>query len=195
MALAQQARVSNLCSEPSEPTALLLHENNVMKYLGNIPMTYYRLAVQDRHSTHWIWKTTVVNSLQAVLQLLRGYRMLPQDGIRVFSASSQAELNEMLRRQNNSLDSGSVTAAQFLQARKIAAGEQAQSASEEHTSPPTGQQGTAHVASGAATRTRRAGLRSLGTTRSPRCPALPTSHVLSLPAWLCWLQWQKGGWG
>jgi hypothetical protein len=109
-------------------------------------MTYYRLAVQDRQSTHWIWKTTAVTSLQAVLQLLRIYRMLPQDGIRVFTASSEAELNEMLRRQNNYLASGSVTAAQFLQARMIAGGEQAQSKSEERVSPQTVQQGTNSVA-------------------------------------------------
>src|SRR5215469_4615327 len=105
-------------------------------------MTYYRLAVQVGQSTQWSWKTTAVTSLQAVLQLLRSYRMLPQDGIRVFTASSEAELREMLRCQNDSLASGSVTAAQFLQARKIAGGEQAYSASEERVSPQTVQQGT-----------------------------------------------------
>jgi len=105
-------------------------------------MTYYRLAVQDHQSTHWIWKTTSVTALQAVLHLLRNYRMLPQDGIRVFTASSKEELSEMLRRQNNSLVPGSVTAAQFLQARKIAGGEPAQSASKERVSPQTVQQGT-----------------------------------------------------
>ncbi len=103
-------------------------------------MTYYRLAVQDYQSARWIWKTTAVTSLQALLQLLRSYRMLSQDGIRVFSASSEAELNEMLSRQNNHLESGSVTVAQFLQARKIAGGEQ--STSEERGSPQTMQQGT-----------------------------------------------------
>ena len=103
-------------------------------------MTYYRLAVQDRQSTHWIWKTTAVTSLQAVLQLLRIYRMLPQDGIRVFTATSEAELNEMLSRQNNHLASGYVTAAQFLQARKITEGAQSLSASEERISPPKVQQ-------------------------------------------------------
>ncbi len=105
-------------------------------------MNYYRLAVQDRQSTHWIWNTTAVTSLQAVFQLLRIYRMLPQDGIRVFIASSKEDLSEMLRRQNNSLASGSVTAAQFLQTRKIAGGEPAQSAAKERVSPQTVQQGT-----------------------------------------------------
>lgn len=105
-------------------------------------MKYYRLASQDRQSTQWLWKTTAVTSLQAVLQLLRSYRMLPQYGILVFTASSEAELNEMLGRQNNHLESGSVTATQFLQARKIAAGEQAQSASEGRVGPQVVQQGT-----------------------------------------------------
>jgi len=109
-------------------------------------MTYYRLAVQDRQSTQWIWKTTAVTSLQAVLHLLRSYRMLPQDGIRVFTASAKEELSDMLRRQNNYLASGSVTAAQFLRSRKIAGGEQAHSASEERVSPQTAQQRTDGVA-------------------------------------------------
>jgi hypothetical protein len=103
-------------------------------------MTYYRLAALDRQSTHWIWKTTAVTSLQVVFQLLRIYRMLPQDGIRVFTATSEAELNEMLSRQNNHLASGYVTAAQFLQARKITEGAQSLSASEERISPPKVQQ-------------------------------------------------------
>ena len=105
-------------------------------------MTYFRLVVQDRHNTHWIWKTTAVTSLQAVLHLLRNYRMLPQDGIRVLTTSSKEELSEMLRRQNTLLVPGSVTAAQFLQARKFAGGEPAQSTSKERVSPQTVQQGT-----------------------------------------------------
>ncbi len=87
-------------------------------------MTYYRSALQDRQTTKWTWKTTAVTSLQAVFQLLRGYSMLPQDTIRVFTASSKEELNELLSRQNNHLASSSVTAAQFLQERHIAGGEQ-----------------------------------------------------------------------
>ena len=62
--------------------------------------------------------------------------------IRVSTASTKEELSEMLRRQNDSLVPGSVTAAQFLQARKIAGEEPAQSASKERVSPRTVQQGT-----------------------------------------------------
>jgi hypothetical protein len=110
-------------------------------------MTYYRLAVQDRQSTHWIWKTTAVTSLQAMFQVLRSYAALPQDSIRVFTASSKEELREMLNRQNTSLASGSVTAAQFLQARKIAGGEQLQNALDRRVSAQTDQQETEIVAS------------------------------------------------
>ena len=109
-------------------------------------MKYYRLAVQDHQSAQWVWKTTPVTSLQAVLQLLRSYRMLPQDGVRVFTASSAAEPSEMLSRQNDHQESGSVTATQFLQERHISAGEQAQSTSEERVSPQTVQQATGNIA-------------------------------------------------
>ena len=50
-------------------------------------MTYYRLARHNRQTTQWTWKTTAVSSLQALFQLLRIYRLLPQDGIRVFTAT------------------------------------------------------------------------------------------------------------
>jgi hypothetical protein len=52
-------------------------------------MTYYRLAIQHRQTPYWTWKTTAVSSLQAVFHLLRIYRMLPQDSIRVFTAASK----------------------------------------------------------------------------------------------------------
>ena len=56
-------------------------------------MTYYRLAIQDHQNAQWTWKTTAVSSLQAVFQLLSMYRLLPQDGIRVFTAASEAAVN------------------------------------------------------------------------------------------------------
>lgn len=44
-------------------------------------MTYYRLAEQDRQTARWIWKTTAVTTLQAMLQLLRIYGTLPQGAL------------------------------------------------------------------------------------------------------------------
>lgn len=82
-------------------------------------MTYYRMALHDRQTATWIWKTTILTSLQAVLQLLKSYSAVPQDRIRMFTAASKEDLNEMLQRENSNLASGSVTAAQFLQERKL----------------------------------------------------------------------------
>jgi hypothetical protein len=82
-------------------------------------MTYYRMAVHDRQTATWIWKTTTLCSLQAVLQLLRSFRALPQNSIRVFTAASKEDLNEMLERENTHGLSGSVTAAQFLRERLL----------------------------------------------------------------------------
>jgi hypothetical protein len=82
-------------------------------------MTYYRMAWQDRQTAKWNWKTTALTSLQAVFQLLRSYRAVPQDSIRVFVAASKEDLNEMLRRENSHLVSCSVTASQFLRERLL----------------------------------------------------------------------------
>ncbi len=89
-------------------------------------MIYYRLALKDRQTATWQWKTTALTSLHAVLQLLRSYKSFPQDHIRVFTSTSKEDLHEMLKRENNGLASGSVTAAQFLCDRHMLVQEQAQ---------------------------------------------------------------------
>jgi hypothetical protein len=100
--------------------AIKLYENTSDKTWERNEMTYYRLALQDRQTAQWIWKTTALTSLQAVFQLLRRYSALPQDSIRVFTASSKEALNELLQRENDiPASSGSVTAAQFLHERKL----------------------------------------------------------------------------
>jgi hypothetical protein len=103
-------------------------------------MTYYRLAIQNRQTTQWNWKTTAVSLLQAVFQLLRIYRTLPQDGIGVFTAASKEDLGEMLKRQNTTLASSSGTATQFLREKNLAVSEQEQSASEQGISAQAAQQ-------------------------------------------------------
>jgi hypothetical protein len=109
-------------------------------------MTYYRLAIQDHQTTHWTWKTTAVTSVQAVSQLLSTYRMLPQDNIRVFTASSEEELSEMLKRHNTTLASSSVTATQFLREKNLTLPEQEQSASQQSISALAAQQDTSVAA-------------------------------------------------
>ena len=80
---------------------------------------YYRVAIQRDSTVLWQWKSTVLSSLDTVLQFLRLYRALPLDRLRVFSSSSRGELNEQLERENQGLPSTSLTAAQFLSERMI----------------------------------------------------------------------------
>ncbi len=82
-------------------------------------MTYYRLALQERQTSMWTWKSTVLTSLEGVLHLLRIYSPIPPERIRVFSSACKEELAEMLDRENNGLTSGSLTAAQFLRDRRL----------------------------------------------------------------------------
>jgi hypothetical protein len=83
-------------------------------------MIYYRLALQERQTSMWTWKSTGLTSLDALLQLLRSItRLIPPERIRVFTSSVKEDLHEMLSRENNGQASGSVTAAQFLQERGI----------------------------------------------------------------------------
>ncbi len=103
-------------------------------------MTYYRLAIQHRQTTSWTWKTTAVSSLQAVVHLLSIDRLLPQDDIRVFTAASEEELSELLKRHNTTLASSSVTATQFLRENNLALPEPEQSASHQSLSAPAAQQ-------------------------------------------------------
>src|SRR5215472_5409443 len=80
---------------------------------------YYRVAIQADASPAWQWKSTTLSSLNALFQLLRRYRNLSQDRLRVFSSPSREEMDEQLARENSGLASHSVTAAQFMQEQMI----------------------------------------------------------------------------
>ena len=80
---------------------------------------YYRVAIQGDSSVLWQWKSTVLSSLDTVLQFLRLYRALPLDRLRVFSSSSRGELQSQLEQENKGLPSTSLTAAQFLSERML----------------------------------------------------------------------------
>jgi hypothetical protein len=81
---------------------------------------YYRVAIQVDASPTWKWKSTALSSLNTLFHWLQYYRVLPHDRLRIFSSSSQEELNEQLVRENQGLLSTSVPATQFLQERGIA---------------------------------------------------------------------------
>src|SRR5438477_3038652 len=76
-------------------------------------MIYYRLALQTSQSPTWTWKSTVLTSLEAVLGLLKIYRSVPKERIRVFLSSSTEEMDEMLKRENQGLPSTAVTVDQL----------------------------------------------------------------------------------
>jgi len=77
-------------------------------------MRYYRVAFQRDQSSAWMWKSTVLDSLDAVFGFLKLYHMVPRDRFRVFFSSSVEYLNEMLARENQGLLSNSLTAEQLL---------------------------------------------------------------------------------
>jgi hypothetical protein len=85
---------------------------------------YYRIAIQQvkgqlDQSPRWQWKSTALSSLQSLFQVLRLYRALPQEHLRVFSSPTREGLQEQLVQENSGYGSASATATQFLQQRLI----------------------------------------------------------------------------
>ncbi len=95
---------------------------------------YYRVAIQVHPSPAWQWKSTVLSSLDALFQWFRLYQALPQHHLRVFCSCSREGIDAQFVRENQGLGSHSVTAAQFLQERRIRSheGEGGESAGREH---------------------------------------------------------------
>lgn len=82
-------------------------------------MVFYRVAIQAISPQGWRWKSTILSSLDTLFHFLRLYQGSPQNHLRVFSSSFREGLNEQLIRENNGLESNSVTAARFLQERML----------------------------------------------------------------------------
>ena len=76
-------------------------------------MIYYRIASQTAQSATWQWRSTVLTSIEAVFGLLKMYRCIPKEHIRVFLSSSTEEMDEMLTRENQGLLSTAVTVDQL----------------------------------------------------------------------------------
>jgi hypothetical protein len=99
---------------------------------------YYRIAIQRGRGQldqppSWQWKSTALSSLQSLFQVLRLYRALPQEHLRVFSSPTREGLQEQLVQENSGCGSASVTAAHFLQQRLIhSTGVTAARGSQEH---------------------------------------------------------------
>jgi hypothetical protein len=88
-------------------------------YRERRPKMYYRVATQVDASATWQWKSTVLSSLETLVQFLRLYGALRLDHLRVFSSSSRNGLEEQLEQENTGWGSPSITAAHFLQERLI----------------------------------------------------------------------------
>jgi hypothetical protein len=63
-------------------------------------MMYYRVAIQERHSATWHWKSPLFTSLHGVLGMLHLYRAMPEERIRVFLFTSKCQIDAMLQRAN-----------------------------------------------------------------------------------------------
>ncbi len=81
---------------------------------------YYRIAIQGDAQPTWKWQSTALSSLNSLLQWLQFYRAFRHERLRIFSSSSWEGLNEQLVRENQGLESTSLPATQFLQARGFA---------------------------------------------------------------------------
>ena len=80
---------------------------------------YYWVAIQTSASPIWKWKSTVLSSLDILFRFLKMHHTIPANRLRIFTSSSREDMNEMLMRENNGLDSKSVTAEQFLLERHL----------------------------------------------------------------------------
>lgn len=80
---------------------------------------YYRIAIQNRQTSIWQWKSTPLSSLHALFQWLQWYRAFPHDRLRIFSSREGEAMNEQLARENQGLGSTSETATHFLHQRRL----------------------------------------------------------------------------
>ncbi|GCE13949.1 hypothetical protein [Tengunoibacter tsumagoiensis] len=67
----------------------------------------------------WKWRSTILTSPHALNTLLKAYHAIPQENIRIFFASSEDGMDDMLKRLNQGQVSASLTAEQFLAQKKI----------------------------------------------------------------------------
>ena len=86
---------------------------------------YYRVAFLVDPSTEetqisiWKWRSTILTSSHALFTLLKTYQHLPKDHVRVFFGSSEADMEEMLDRQNQGKMSTSLSAEYVLSTKKV----------------------------------------------------------------------------
>src|SRR5262249_47931203 len=81
---------------------------------------YYRVAVQVKAVPPWQWKSSVLGSLNLLLQWLRYFQVIPADRLRIFSSALADALNtQLVPVEDQTLWSTSVPASQFLRERGL----------------------------------------------------------------------------
>lgn len=80
---------------------------------------YYRMAVITANGGGLKWISTPLASIEALIQLLHRFSIVPQNTMQVFMAPSREELNTLLAQENEGLAVHSVPADQFLCERGI----------------------------------------------------------------------------
>jgi hypothetical protein len=76
-------------------------------------MIYYRVALWGSQSPTWRWKSSPLTSLDDVLGLLKLYRCVPREHIRLFLSTSPDQMDAMLSRANQGLLSTAITIDQL----------------------------------------------------------------------------------
>src|SRR5690349_13469140 len=77
------------------------------------------VLIEEPSVVVWKWRSTLLTSPHALFTLLRAYSYIPKEQIRIFFASSESDMDEMLSRQNQGLVSSSVTADAFLAGQRM----------------------------------------------------------------------------
>jgi hypothetical protein len=76
-------------------------------------MIYYRIALRGSQSATWWWESSLFTSFDRVLALLKLYRSMPKERIRVFLSCSAEQMDAMLSLANQGFLSTAVPVDQL----------------------------------------------------------------------------------
>jgi hypothetical protein len=86
---------------------------------------FYRVAslveplTEETQTSLWKWRSTILTSSHALYTLLKTYQHLPKGHILVFFGSSEADMEEMLVKQNEGKVTTSFPAEHVLSTKKV----------------------------------------------------------------------------
>jgi hypothetical protein len=82
-------------------------------------MIYYRVALRGNQFASWRWTSSPLTSLGGVLGVLKLYRCMPREYIRVFLSTSPEQMETMFRRENQGLLSTAITVDQLWDSYRV----------------------------------------------------------------------------